>query len=80
MQNHTAPIPSDGLQERLAADRQGIALRGLRDHLAGKRAHLRRLLDDGAAPEEFSLYENLMEAVDAAEKAALAFWEKHNKD
>ena len=80
MQSDIAPVPSDGWQDRLAADRQGSALRGLRDYLAGRRADLRRLLDGEATPEEFSLYEKLMAAVDAAEKAAVSLWEKHNKD
>ena len=69
-----------GWQERLAADKQGAALRELRDYLAGKQAELRRLLDAGSSPEEYELRQKLLAAVEAADSAALTFWEKHNKD
>ncbi|MCL2029114.1 MAG: hypothetical protein FWG97_01665 [Deltaproteobacteria bacterium] len=67
-------------QERLAADRQGGALRELRDYLAEKQGELRRLLDAGADPETYELYQKFLAAVEAADGAALAFWEKHNKE
>jgi len=67
-------------QERLAADKQGRALRELGDYLAAKQAELRRLLDDEASPEEYELRQKLLAAVAAAGSAALAFWERHNKD
>ena len=70
----------EGWQERLTSDKQGSALRELRDYLAGKRADLRRLLDAGGSPEEYNLRQKLLAAVDAADSAALAFWEKYNKD
>lgn len=66
-------------QERLSEDRQGGALRELRDQLAGMRAELRRRLDAGAAPDEFALAEKLLAAVEAADSAALTFWDKYNK-
>lgn len=71
---------AEGWQERLAGDKQGGALRELRDYLANKRAELRRLLDIGSSPEEYALHQKLLAAVEAAESAAIAFWEKHNKD
>ena len=67
-------------QERLAADKQGSALRELRDYLAGKRGELRCLLDAGSSPEEYELNTKLLAAVEAADSAALTFWEKNNKE
>ena len=69
----------EGWQERLAADSQGGALRELRDHLAGKQAELRRLLDVGGSPEDYVVNQKLLAAVEAADSAAVAFWEKCNK-
>jgi hypothetical protein len=80
METAAASKHLEGWQERLAADKQGSALRELRDYLAGKHGELRRLLDAGASPEEYELYKKLLAAVEAADSAALAFWEKHNKD
>ena len=68
-----------GWQERLSTDKQGAALRELRDYLAGIQAELHRLLDIGSAPEEYSLHQKLLVAVEAADGAVLAFWEKCNK-
>ena len=67
-------------QERLALDKHGSALRELRDYLAAKQAELRYLLDAGSSPEEYKLRQKLLASVEAADSAALAFWEKHNKD
>jgi len=74
------PEHIEGWQERLTTDKQGNALRELRDYLAGKQAELRRLLDAGSSPEEYELHQKLLAAVEAADSAALAFWEKCNKD
>jgi hypothetical protein len=70
----------DGWQERLSADKQGVALRELRDYLAGKQAELRRLLDAGSSPEDYEVHQKLLAAVEAADAASTTFWEKHNKD
>ncbi|MDR0466353.1 MAG: hypothetical protein LBH94_03240 [Deltaproteobacteria bacterium] len=80
METATALEEFEGWQERLTADKQGAALRELRDYLADKRAELRRLLDAGTSPEEFRLNQKLLAAVEAADGAAQVFWEKHNKD
>jgi hypothetical protein len=80
METTTALEQLEGWQERLAADKQGSALRELRDCLTGKQAGLRRLLDAGGTPEEYELRQKLLAAVEAADNAAVAFWEKHNKD
>ena len=69
----------EGWQERLTSDAQGHALRELGDYLAGKQAELRRLLDAGSSPEEYETRQKLLAAVEAAQAAALAFWEKHHK-
>ena len=78
MENATTAKQFEGWQERLASDKQGIALRELRDYLAGRQAELRRLLDIEAGPEEYVLRQKLLAAVEAADSAALVFWEKHN--
>ena len=78
MENATTAKQFEGWQERLASDKQGIVLRELRDYLAGRQAELRRLLDVEAGPEEYVLRQKLLAAVEAADSAALAFWEKHN--
>ncbi|MDR2504442.1 MAG: hypothetical protein LBD82_08715 [Deltaproteobacteria bacterium] len=72
--------PSEGWPDCLAGDRQGEALRRLRDILAAKRARLRDRLAAGVAPEEFALGEKLLAALDAADAAALVIWEEHNKN
>jgi hypothetical protein len=74
------PSPQDSWQDRLAADNQGDALREMLGYLAEKRTELRRVMDAGLDPKDFAVHEGLLAAVDAAEQAALAFWEKHNKD
>jgi hypothetical protein len=71
--------PSGDWQEQLAADPGGLALGRLRDHLAGRRADLRRNMDAGALPEDYAVTEKLLAAVEAAEIAAVAYWEKFNK-
>jgi hypothetical protein len=70
----------DSWQERLCSDKKGVALRELRDYLAGKQAELRSLLDAGSEPEKYASHQKLLAAVEAADSAALAYWEKHNKD
>jgi len=80
MENATTSEQRDGWQERLATDKQGNALRELRDYLAGKQRGLRRLLDAGSDPETYDLHNKLLAAVEAADSAALAFWEKCNKE
>jgi len=67
-------------RDRLAADTQGSALRELRDFLAGKQAELHRLLDAGSSPDVFALHQKLLAAAEAADNAAVTFWEKHNKE
>ena len=79
METFTTQEQMDGWQERLSSDKQGVALRELRDYLAGRQAELRRLLDAGSRPEEYSLNQKLLAAVEAADSAAQVFWEKHNK-
>ena len=69
----------EGWQERLANDGQGISLRELRDYLIGRQTELRRLLDAGSEPEEYALRQKLLSAVEAADMAAVTFWEKFNK-
>ena len=64
----------------MAADGRGDALRELLGYLAEKRTELRRALDAGISPEEFAVHEGLLAAVDAAESAALAFWDKYHKE
>ncbi|MDR2488967.1 MAG: hypothetical protein LBD42_05705 [Desulfovibrio sp.] len=78
--HETRAATPEAWQDRLAADGRGDALRELLGYLAEKRAELRRALDAGASPEEFPVHEGLLAAVDAAENAALAFWDKHNKE
>jgi hypothetical protein len=80
METVTTPKEPEGWRERLAADKQGGALRELRDYLAGKQAELRRLLDVGGSPEDYGLHRKLLAAVEAADSAALAFWEQCNKE
>jgi hypothetical protein len=80
MENATSTDTREGWQERLTTDKQGNALRELRDHLAGKQGELRRLLDAGTDPETYDLHNKLLAAVEAADSAALAFWEKCNKE
>jgi hypothetical protein len=80
METVTTQQAPEGWRERLAADTQGGALRELRDYLAGKQAELRRLLDVGSSPEDYGLHQKLLAAVEAADGAALAFWERYNKD
>jgi transposase-like protein len=80
METAATPEHVEGWQERLAADKQGSALRELRDYLAAKQAELRRLLDAGSSPEEYELRQKLLAAMEAADSAALAFWENYNKD
>ena len=79
METNAAPEQIESWQERLSNDKQGAALRELRDYLAGRQAELRRLLDAGSEPEKYALHEKLLAAVVAADGAALAFWEKYNK-
>ena len=79
METETTLKELESWQERLAMDKQGASLRELRDYLAGKQAELRRLFDAGVGPEEYGQYQKLLAAVEAADVAALAFWEKHNK-
>jgi DNA-binding transcriptional regulator YiaG len=80
MENTTNSKQTEAWQERLATDKQGSALRELRDYLSVKQGELRRLLDAGTDPETFELHQKLLAAVVAADSAALAFWEKHNKE
>jgi transposase-like protein len=80
METATLPEQVDDWQERLTTDKQGSALRELRDHLASKQAELRRMLNAGTSPEEYGLQQKLLAAVEAADSAALTFWEKYNKD
>jgi hypothetical protein len=80
METVTTLKEPEGWQERLAADKQGGVLRELRDYLAGKQAELRRLLDVGGSPEDYAVHQKLLAAVEAADSAAVAFWEKCNKD
>jgi hypothetical protein len=79
METATTPQESEGWRERLEADRQGGALRELRDYLAGKQAELRRLLDVGSSPEDYGLHQKFLAAMEAADSAAVAFWEQYNK-
>ena len=79
METATTMNQIEGWQERLAEDEQGVTLRELRDYLAVKQAELRRLLDAEASQEEYELNQKFLAAVEAADIAALAFWEKHNK-
>ena len=71
---------AESWQERLATDRQGGALRELRDYLAEKQGELRRFLDAGTDQETYELHQKFLTAVEAADKAALTFWERHNKE
>ena len=80
METATTAKQVEGWQERLSNDRQGTVLRELRDYLIGRQTELRRLLDAGSEPEEYALHQKLLAAVEAADMAALAFWEKYNKD
>ena len=80
MENATTSEQREGWQERLTADKQGNALRELRDYLAEKQGELRRLLDAGSAQETYELHKKLLAAMEAADSAALAFWEKCNKE
>jgi hypothetical protein len=66
-------------QDRLAADSGGAVLAGLRQELSGKRAELRRRMDAGLLPAEYSTAEKLLAALDAAESAVVSYWEKFNK-
>ncbi|MDR1946213.1 MAG: hypothetical protein LBQ51_03495 [Desulfovibrio sp.] len=66
-------------QEKLAADSDGSALKSLREQLARDRAVLRRDMDSGASPEAYAVSAKLAAAVDAAESAATAYWEKYNR-
>ncbi|MDR2892004.1 MAG: hypothetical protein LBV80_02810 [Deltaproteobacteria bacterium] len=69
----------NGWQERLAEDKQGFALRELRDYLSVKQAELRRQLDIGSSPADYAVYQKLLAAIEAADSAAVTFWEKDNK-
>ena len=80
MKTAATPEYVEGWQERLTTDKQGSALRELRDYLAGRQAELRRLLDAEANQKEYALRQKLLAAVEAADSAALVFWEKYNKD
>jgi hypothetical protein len=66
-------------QDKLAADRDSAALKLLLEKLASIRTRLRRITDAGCPPEEYAVAEKLLEAVEAAESAALTYWERHNK-
>ena len=80
MENAATPEHHESWQERLAADKAGAALRELRDYLAEKKGALRRLLEAGADPETYELHQKLLAAMEAADSAAVAFWEKYNKE
>ena len=80
METTAASEQFEGWQERLATDKQGNALRALRDYLAEKQGVLRSLLDAGVSPEAYELHQKLLKAVEAADSAALAFWDKHNRE
>ncbi|MDR2051352.1 MAG: hypothetical protein LBQ63_06240 [Deltaproteobacteria bacterium] len=66
-------------QEKLAADRNSSALKVLLGKLTSMREKLRRFMDAGCPPEEYAVAEKLLAAVEAAESAATAYWERHNK-
>jgi hypothetical protein len=74
-----ATTASADWQEKLAADPDSVFLKSLLDKLTGMKAKLRRFMDAGAPPAEYAAAEKLLGSVNAAENAAIAYWEKHNK-
>jgi hypothetical protein len=79
MDEKTETVGRIGWQEQLAADPGGAALSGLRRELSVKKVELRRRMDVGLLPEEYSTAEKLLTALDAAESAVVSYWTKFNE-
>jgi hypothetical protein len=63
----------------LCEDPNGSILKQAQNLQAGMARRLRALMDAGLSAEEFAKARQLTEAVQAAETACAAYWEKHNK-
>lgn len=58
----------------LAEDKEGVMLRAVKDALEQGRAGLRRRMDAGLPPEQFTLASNLQGAIQQAQDIVDQYW------
>ena len=63
----------------LAADPDGHALRGIKDALESARANLKKTMDKGLSPVEFTVANNLHTACQTARDLVEQFWSQPRK-
>jgi hypothetical protein len=63
----------------LATDKDGAVLRSIKDVLEQSRAGLRKTMDKGLPPAEFSVASNLQQACQLAQDIVESFWAQPRK-